>query len=316
MQDSDIVRKEGDFKDEHEFQLAVEGLADRYGWKAQHFQQRDYLTAKEEGKRMPRGIPDLVLSMKIEGQDQPVIMLAELKTDTSNLDHAQEAFLNFFCPTIACFLWRPRNLEWIEDILKHGPPEPTGFIIEESNSPPISTEVLIPDRSVVAIVSDLVHEISKPNFPRGDLAGLRRMNPDDPKPAAFLKVMGKVGYPQDPGDETKWALILHGIALMTPNAHDKSTPVGKALFLGGDSSRKAGQGFYSSSRLNKLLNARGNARRALLARVFRMMARASKAFNWYEMADFILNENQEVASELSRRRIAREYYRTEGQSPQ
>ena len=307
------------FDHEDDFQRAIENLACMHGWEARHISRRAYQATANADASIPAGIPDLELRYYADRRNKPIIMFAELKmydTQTSTLNSAQEHYLNGFAHIVPCFVWRPQNWEWIEDILKYGPPEPTGEIIEASTSPRISGEPLVPDRSTPAIVRRAVNEIGSGEFARGDLAGLRRMNPDSPKPTAFLKVMAKLGYPQDPDGEAKWALVLHGIALMTPTAHNTRTPVGKALFLGGDSGRKAGQGFYSSSRLSKLLNARGRTQRALLARVFRMMARASQPFNWFEMADFILNEDQEVAVDMSRRRIAREYYRAEGQSPQ
>lgn len=299
------------FQKEIEFQQVVEILVSEHGWKYRHFHRRDYLAGIAEGMRMPRGIPDLVLSKDVKGQDQPIILFAELKTDTTNLEEHQRIFLEFFSSMIACFLWRPKNLKWIEDILIYGPPEPTGGIIEEWNSPPLDTAMLIERKSVESKVHTAISEIGNMGFARGDLARLRRMNPDNPNLTAFLQVMAKVGYPQDIEDEIAWALILHGIALMTPNAHNSSVPVGKALFRGGDNNRQADKGFYSRNRLNKLLDARGSMRRALLARLFRMLAPVNQPFNWYEMADFILNEDDDEAAEQARRRIAREYYRIE-----
>ena len=155
---------------------------------------------------------------------------------------------------------------------------------------------------------------------RGDLAELRRVDPDAPDAAVFWRLMAEEDLlVYGPNVERKWALILHGIALMTPTnagdgdartAHDGYTPVGKALFLGSDSQRKAG--FYSETRLNRLLTARGEMLRTLLARMFRMLAAAGVSFNWREMARFILNDDHnETATEESRRRIARAYYQEE-----
>lgn len=310
MQDTDTGLEQWDTS-ESKFQMEVEILVSKHGWKYRHFHRSDYLAGIAEGIRMPRGIPDLVLSKDVEGQDQPIILFAELKTNTTNLEEHQRIFLEFYSSTIACFLWRPKNLKWIEDILIYGPPEPTGGIIEEWNSPPLDTAMLVASKSVESKVHTAISEIGSMGFARGDLARLRRMNPDNPNPTAFLQIMAKVGYPQDTEDEIAWSLILHGIALMTPNAHNKSIPVGKAMFLGGKNHRQAGSGFYSRGRLNKLLNARGTTRRTLLARLFRMLAQANQPFDWYEMADYILNEIDLEAAERARRRIAREYYRSE-----
>ena len=168
-------------------------------------------------------------------------------------------------------------------------------------------------------------QIAAENFQRGDLAQLRRMDPDAPDAAAYWRLMAERDLLGNFAWEAKWTLILHGIALMTRTAggevasrtaHDGHMPVGRALFLGGDSVRRV-SGYYSESRLNRLLTARGPMLRALLARMFRMMAAANQPFNWGEMARFILCEGyDEERSEQGRRRLAREYYQAERRSAQ
>ena len=168
-------------------------------------------------------------------------------------------------------------------------------------------------------------QIAGKNFQRGDLAQLRRMDPDAPDVAAYWRLMADRGLLGNSTLETKWALILHGIALMTRTAgseaasrtaHDRQMPVGRVLFLGGDTGRRE-SGYYSESRLNRLLTARGPILRTLLARMFRMMAAANQPFNWSEMARFILYEgHNEEQAEQARRRIASEYYQAERRSAQ
>ena len=300
------------FSHEDDFQRAVEELADMHGWETRHISRRSYQVAADANAHIPAGFPDLELRYYAAGQDKPIIIFAELKMYNpalKNLTDAQEQYIKGFAHIVPCFLWRPQDWEWIEEILTNNPPEPTGEIIEASTASVIQRSPLIPDRSTRAIVRKIVNEIK--GFAPGDLAGLKRMNPDSPDTNAFWQIMAKRGLLQNPSNETKWALILHGIALMTPNAHNGSVPVGRALFLGGDNVRQAENGFYSRSRLNKLLNARGTTQRALLARMFRMLSQAGQPFNWYEMAEFILNEDDKEAAEQSRLRIARDYYGTE-----
>ena len=150
---------------------------------------------------------------------------------------------------------------------------------------------------------------------RGGFASLRRMNPDAPDAPAFWRVMARYDQLNRGSDlELKWALIVHGIALMTPtqsgdglrSAHDGSMAVGSALFLGGEVQR--GSAYYSESRLSRLLNARGPILRALLSRMFRMLGARGVTFNWREMAQFVLNEDHPEWGDESRRRIARWYY--------
>ena len=171
--------------------------------------------------------------------------------------------------------------------------------------------------------SGFARQIVGPNFRRGDLAQLRRMNPDAPDTPPYWRLMASRGLLGDPESERKWSLILYGIALMTRApmgamagraAHDDRTPVGRALFQGGDTGRRE-SGYFSESRLNRLLTARGPTLRRLLMRTFRMMAAANQPFNWFEMARFILCEgHDEERAEQARHRIARAYYRAERRS--
>lgn len=148
---------------------------------------------------------------------------------------------------------------------------------------------------------------------RGDLANLRRMDLDDPDPVVIRLMTSQDALAEWVTNDViyrKWALILQGLALMTPkssgdnviSAHDGSTPVGRALFLGG----------YSESRFNRLLAAREEMLHTLLSRMFRMMAAADQRFSWREMARFIRSSdyNKERAEQY-RRRISSFYYRAQ-----
>ena len=159
-------------------------------------------------------------------------------------------------------------------------------------------------------------QLASDSFQRRDLADLRRMDPDAPNAAAFWRLMARQNLLGSPLAESKWAVILNGIALMTNpvgtntayrSAHDKSMPVGKALFLGGDVSRATA--FYSEPRINRLLVAHGPMLRALLGRMFRMMAASGQRFNWHQMSQLVLSDGYDDArAESIRRNIARDYY--------
>lgn len=179
----------------------------------------------------------------------------------------------------------------------------------------------------VGFSGEMVH----PVFRRGDLAELRRMKPEEPDAAIFWRLLARQGLLEGQGMsrelESKWGLILHGIALMTPtveadsdsarprsSAHDPTVPVGLALFQGGDGNRT--RAFYSESRLNRLLTARGPMLHTLLARTFRMLG-TDQAFNWRQMAQLILHEGyREDSAERVRHQIARAYYQAERRSTQ
>ena len=167
------------------------------------------------------------------------------------------------------------------------------------------------------VLPNTVDLIEGDEMTTGDKASLRRMDPTNPNSAAFWKLMSQRGM--DGVDVRKWGLITHGIALMAHGAgvaHRARTPVGRTLYLGGEQ-QPGERGFYSEDRLATLLAARGPALHRLLARLFRLLANEGCAFNWREMAWFILNEGyNEEQAEQSRIRIAREYYRAERRGSQ
>ena len=202
-----------------------------------------------------------------------------------------------------------------------------------------TTEVATQERQIgdslnwFDITVELAGKMARPNFRRGDLAELRRMKPDKPDPAIFWRLLAESGLLESENMsadvERKWGLILHGIALMTPtsgsdantdsnaprpSAHNPTVPVGLALFQGGDSNRD--RAFYSETRLNRLLIARGPMLHSLLARTFRMLG-ADQSFNWRQMARLILHEGyREDSAEYIRHQIARAYYQAERRSSQ
>ena len=151
----------------------------------------------------------------------------------------------------------------------------------------------------------------------GEKASLQRMKPGEPNGAVFWKLVSQRGMPRNL-EVGKWGLITHGIALMAHSAnraHDPRRPVGQMLYEGNRD--RTTRGFYSEDRLSTLLSARGPTLHHLLARMFRMLANEGCAFNWREMAWFILNEGyNEVEADKSRIEIARAYYQAERRSTQ
>ena len=166
-----------------------------------------------------------------------------------------------------------------------------------------------------SIAVSVANRLARPDFPRGDLAGLRRMSPEAADVPAFWRIAARYDLLGSEEIERKWRLIIHGIALMTPttrggNAHDPRRRVGAALYAGPEPRRATA--FYSETRLNRLLTARGKMTQTLLSRMFRMLASAGVSFDWREMAHLVLNEGyNESKTEQARRRIARSYYREE-----
>ena len=243
-------------------------------------------------------------------------MIAELKYAEVPRDAAESRrlelqkqflrdFANYGIPVFLFYHW---DWEYICKVLIDGPPDATGDIIEPSLVTLQSNRLPEPFWGDNCAVSRFLQEISDYHHAnRGALAELRRMNPDKPDAAAFWRLMARTDRLGCPDTEAKWGLILHGMALMVPNV-DSTTSVGKALFDGGDNQRK--EAYYSDFRFKRLLNARGGMLRSLLSEMFRMMSSSNQAFDWYEMASFILNDDGE-SQEAARFRMARDYYDTE-----
>lgn len=213
--------------------------------------------------------------------------------------------LCLFCHTMATTIRRFRGDPW--ELLER-------FREQQRKSPNDSQPYQFQGGVAVPIARDIA---ILSTHKRGDFAGLRRMDPNEPDTAAFWRLMASEGLLGNPDAERKWALIMCGIALMTRtaaddnpfnrSAHNGSMPVGRALYESG----------YSETRFNRLLTARDDMLRVLLTRMFRMLAAEQATFDWREMAAFILNDgfNDERAEE-GRRRLARAYYRAERRGSQ
>ena len=175
-------------------------------------------------------------------------------------------------------------------------------------------------RTWESVAIQIANHIASPNFDRGDLAALRRMDTSREIAPIVWRLLAQWDIQARSVEaERKWALIMHGMALMTRSngnsvaarsAHDRATPIGRALFTGANPDRSAA--YYSPSRFSRLMTARGDMFRALLSRMFRMMASEGQPFDWYRMAQLILAEGYDgERAERARRIIARDYYRAE-----
>ena len=287
------------FRNEREFTRAVVNLAEECHWGTFHIQDRAYQTGG-----VPSGFPDLVLRYRDE-EGNISLVAAELKTDndeTSNPTAAQLQFLEELATCMPTYIFRYRDWDYIEDLLRNGPPQTSGTIIHPSL--PIQRDsTLLPPRQLDTdtVVQRIVEEFADTGFPRGDLAELRRMNPDDPTALVFWRLMAKYDLPDNAVAVPQWALIMNGMAIMTPTAN-ADIPVGRALFLVGS---------YSEARLNRLLVSRSGIFRNLLGRMFRIMASAKQPLDWGEMATLILNDTDDT-----RLKIARAYYQAERRGSQ
>lgn len=287
------------------FNREVHDHAIHHGWRPFHVERFRVVRG--------RGFPDLAMFRKHPETGKYEMLIAELKRDAgSEYGEGQEDWLEAFKQMgITTKVWRgdnPDHHRAMYDIIENG----TAGHDSVTQLPPAWTNSPIPANFGVAI-ENTIESIESPEMTRGENASLRRMNPAHPNSATFWKLMSQRGMPQKAGVE-KWALIMHGIALMAHGAgiaHRPGMPVGRTLYLGGKT-RPDEKGFYSEDRLAALLAARGPTLHSLLARLFRLLANEGCAFNWREMAWVILNEGvDEERFEEARMGIARAYYRAE-----
>ena len=242
------------------------------------------------------------------------MLVAELKRDKdSPFSEGQEEWLEAFKEMgIATKVWRGDNsdhLQEMHDIIENG----TAGHTSTTKLPPESSASPIP-ADFRRVMTNTIDSIQGSEMRTGEKASLRRMNIANPDGAMFWRMMSQRGMPRNLDMEgiRKWGLIMHGIAVMshTENrAHNPNWRVGRVLFevIGGS----------SDNRLATLLAARGTILHQNLARLFRRLSVATRAFDWYEMAWFILNEGcYEERADEARIKIARAYYRAEYSSGQ
>lgn len=140
----------------------------------------------------------------------------------------------------------------------------------------------------------------------GELAQLRRIDPLRPYCPAFWHSLTAWIAPDrtlPPGQETRWAIILSGMARMVGLLHIPGYPLGRALAESG----------FNEGRLNRLLRVTDVAGLAVqVRRVSRFLAAGGVSVNWVDFAYFILTTDPEKREE-SNRRIARDYYYTTNQ---
>lgn len=277
--------------------------AHHYGWQPFHLRDRHSIHIIRG-----RGFPDLVMYRKDADTGRTELIAAELKRGyDSELRDEQTEWLEALGQHIPAYEWRPDNWDEIESTLRNGP--------TDGDSPHTGRENRQRSGQIPGnfgnVITNLAETIEAQEFGTGNRARLRRMDYRAPDSPIFWQLMVRDGMPRNP-DIAKWGLILHGIALMSHGsefAHQSRIPVGRTLYCGSEQ-QPGERGFYSEDRLAKLLSARGPALHSLLARLFRLLANEGCAFNWREMAWFILNEGyREQEAEESRIKIARDYFR-------
>ena len=150
--------------------------------------------------------------------------------------------------------------------------------------------------------------LTRRDITTGDIARLRRMNPDAPTEAAFWRVCKETGIDQSGPELTRtWANIARMIATGTKVREKETTGPHNGNIQLGTALAQAG---YSEERLRTLLNA-GPAEAPYLAeRAARFLqAREEGQFNWNDAARLVLTGHRtQDQRDYDRTKIARDYY--------
>jgi CRISPR system Cascade subunit CasB len=165
----------------------------------------------------------------------------------------------------------------------------------------VSNEATATDTTVNSVVSKIAYAIEH-YLSNRDLAQLRRVSPQVPYTPALWKVLltyvpaSWTGGSKQDEIELCWSNLLMGMA-MTAGLHDPSVPLGRALVHAG----------WSELRFVRLMEARGDNLVKNMRRLASFFASKSQQANWSDVAQLLLNQEEEWA-EFHRRRIARSYY--------
>lgn len=200
--------------------------------------------------------------------------------------------------------------------------------IEEEGEGAPAADLSVDERLDVwgGIARSFAGVIASDGFDRAAAADLRNLDPNAAPPGAFYRLMaprGILGAADEPPDlefESKWQTIIGGAALMARTSrdldfsdrspHSDFIPVGRALYEGGTQGRSTP--FYRETLLNQLLAARGDAFRLKLAGAFKALSRVRQHMDLRELAVWVLSDGYcEERFQEARRRVAREYYRSQ-----
>lgn len=155
--------------------------------------------------------------------------------------------------------------------------------------------------TLAANVASVAGTLSHPEFPKGDLAALRRGGPFLVSSPGFWRVLvSRVDEGLRASDEAErtWAVIFQAMAIMAPNIHDPSRSLGTVL---------AGLSESLEHRFLRLLRCRDEQLEDQVRLMARLLASHRLAVDWVSLARLLLATNDEARERIVRR-LARDYY--------
>ncbi len=171
----------------------------------------------------------------------------------------------------------------------------------DSDGPVVSTEFSTRLSQIIGRISHAIND----NLSTGDIAELKRLNPEDPGTPAFWKLMVScvgedgihlTGENNRDAAEQQWAIVLSAMAHMQKQ-HSQVRKLGDALAEAG----------YSELRLTRLLRATGETLRNLARGMTLYLVAKGEPFDLLDLARLIFSDGKSW-SESFRRQIARSYY--------
>ena len=183
----------------------------------------------------------------------------------------------------------------------------------QENPPPVQREPHGPYDPRLA--GDVAFSMSRHRaFSTGDMAEMRRMDPDRPIPHPFWKLMLRHGVtapgnnePERPKLEKTWARIVRAIAVDTKVGEKETTGPHQGKRNLGHALAQAG---YREERLKALLNARDDTLMRAVEHAAHFLSGKGEKFNWNQCAALMMTPHRrQEQRDGDRMRIARDYYR-------
>ncbi len=163
---------------------------------------------------------------------------------------------------------------------------------------PTTTESQTPDAPALGrSIGRIAGVLSSDDFPTGERAKLRRLDPTRAPNLAFYRFAFRHLPDGWEHSQTAWVTIVAGIAIMGQSAHRPDRPAGRTLAETG----------YAESRLERLLAAEDIVLATLLLRAARFLAAKNAPCNWVDFARLLLTRDP-GRQESARLDIARSYY--------
>lgn len=188
---------------------------------------------------------------------------------------------------------------------------------DDEDAPPVYPEPTIWARGALSHA----HSLSILNLTHS--LTLTRLTRAQPGSVLIKRQLDEKPLTQDltPQEERLWGFIIRGLALTTPRqshppedarvAHDHHTPLGRALYQGGDPN--PGGAYISETALSRLLTSPNDSFHTELMRDIQKLSRKNARFDWAETANLIAAapgaEREEALT-----KVARDYYRAKNYS--